>query len=172
MDGPGSGKRSLLCLNACASTMSAGSPVRSPWQFDRLELFDVTAEIQAVALCRGLRAGCPATPETVQQARQCLNRVSPLLRSTAPIIRAAVSDNRRWLRRRSCGGSLGTRPIGCESLGGVARDRRGWWSRHSSLVSRDASRVQWIGMHLGVLTAICRRAEMADLVVTKQLGVP
>jgi hypothetical protein len=30
--------------------MSAGSPVRSPWQFDRLELFDVTAEIQAVAL--------------------------------------------------------------------------------------------------------------------------
>jgi hypothetical protein len=27
-------------------------------------------------------------------------------------------------------------------------------------------------MHLGVLTAICRRAEMADLVVTKQLGVP
>jgi hypothetical protein len=29
-----------------------------------------------------------------------------------------------------------------------------------------------IGMHLGVLTAICRRAEMAELVVTKQLGVP
>jgi hypothetical protein len=155
-------------------------PSEALWQFDRLELFDITAEIQygieRVRRRAVFEAGGQVVPpllKLVQQARQCLNRVIPLLRSTTPIGRAAVPDNRRRLRRRSCDSSLAPRPIGCGSLsGGRGAIAAGWWSWHPRFISRDASRVQWTGKYhqLGVLTAICRETEVADL--WGQLGVP
>ena len=58
---------------------------------------------------------------------------------------------------------------------GSRRIAAGWWPWHPNLISRDASRVQWIGMHhqLGVPTAVCRAGRGArPPVVSKQLGVP
>jgi hypothetical protein len=68
------------------------------------------------------------------------------LRSTSPIGGPAVSDNHRRFRRHIRGSRLASRPVGRGSLGGgrgaiAAR----WWSWHLGLISRDASRVQWIG---------------------------
>jgi hypothetical protein len=81
----------------------------------------------------------------VQQAGQGLHRVSPLLWSTAPIGRPAVSDNHWRLRRHICGSCLAPRPVGRRSLGrGRGAIAAGWWSWHPGLISRDASRVQWI----------------------------
>jgi hypothetical protein len=125
---------------------------------------------------RGWGAGCPATPETGPAAPPASAPRQPTVAVGWPIGRAAVSDNHRRLRRRSRGGSLAPRPIGCGSLGGgCGVIAAGSWSWHPSLISRDASRVQWIGTHhqLGVLTAICRRRiDGRPLVVSKQLGVP
>src|SRR5208282_6097179 len=137
------------------------------WQLDRLELFDITAQLQHGIERFGRRAVCeaggqvvPPLLKPVQQVRQRLYRVSPLLRSTAPIGRPAVSDNHRRLRRRSCDSSLAPRPIGGGSLGGGrGAIAAGWWSWHLALITCDASRVQWTGMRhqLGVLTAVCRQ---------------
>jgi hypothetical protein len=180
VDGPGRGKRSSLSL---CQIMHPSVPSEALWQFDRLELFDITAQLQhgiQRVCCRAVcEAGGQAVPpplKTVQQVCQRLNCVRPLLRSTAPIGRAAVSDNHRRLCRRSCDDSLAPRPIGCRPLGwGRGAIAAGWWSWHLSLISRDASRVQWIDMHhhLGVLTAVCRLGRGSrPRVVSKQLGVP
>jgi hypothetical protein len=68
-----------------------------------------------------------------------------LLWSTAPIGRPAVSDNHWRLRRHICGSCLAPRPVGRRPLGrGRGVIAAGWWSWHPGLISRDASRVQWI----------------------------
>src|SRR5271168_3507582 len=108
------------------------------------------------AVCEAGGQVVPPLLKSVQQVRQRLHRVSPLLRSTAPIGRTAVSDNHRRLRWRRCDGSLAPCPIGCGSLGGGrGAIAAGWWSWHPGLISRDASRVQWLHMlyQLGLLTA-------------------
>ena len=48
----------------------------------------------------------PPLLKLVQQVRQRLHRVSPLLRSTAPIGRPAISDNHRRLRGTSAAFAL------------------------------------------------------------------
>src|SRR5882757_7972846 len=108
-----------------APPMTAVSPVRSPWAARPPGLFDLTAQLQHGIERFGRRAVCeaggqivPPLLKLVEQVRQYLRRVSPRLRSTAPIGRPAVSDNHRRLRRRNCGSSLAPRPIGCGSLGG------------------------------------------------------
>jgi hypothetical protein len=60
--------------------------------------------------------------------------------------RAAVSDN-HWRLRRHIGSSrLAPRPVGRGPLGlGRGAIAAGWWSWHLGLISRDASRVQWVG---------------------------
>ena len=170
MDGPGSGKRCLLCRAYCVAPRWAPSvPSETFWQLDRLKLFDITAQFQhgierfrRWAVCEAGGQVVPPLLKPVQQVRQRLHCVSPLLRSTAPIGRPAISDNRRRLRRHIRSGSLTPRPISRGSFGGG----RGaisawWWSWHPSLISRDASRVQWMDMRhqLGVLMVVSRQGK-------------
>jgi Enoyl-(Acyl carrier protein) reductase len=105
---------------------------------DRLKLFDITAQFQHSierfrrrAVCEAGGQVVPPLLKPVQQVRQRLHRVSPLLRSTAPIGRPAISDNQRRLRRRIRSGSLAPRPVGGGSLGGGrGAIAAGWWSWH------------------------------------------
>jgi hypothetical protein len=146
--------------------MNPSVPSESFWQLDRLEFFDLTAQFQhgierfrrrAVREAGG--AGCPAQPGFAPH--------QPMSRSTAPIRGPAVPDNRRRLRRRSRDDSLAPRPIGCGSLtGGRGAIATGWWPWHPRLISRDASRVQWIDMHhqVGGLAGLrCHRNNLASL---------
>jgi len=95
------------------------------------------------AVCLAIPGTGPACPPASVQ-RLC--RVCPPIRPAAPIGRPTVSDNRRRLRRRIGGNGLAPGPVGCGPLGGgrgaVAAGRGSW---HLCLISRDASRVQWIG---------------------------
>ncbi len=199
MDGPGSGKCYFFCRNLpVAPRASAVSPVRNPLAgrppgvLRHNRAAPARHPVLPPSRClRGWRAGVPPLLKPVQQVRQRLHRVSPLLRSTAPIGRPAVSDNRRRLRRRSRDSSLAPRPIGCGSLGGGrGAIAAGWWSWHRSLIFRDASRVQWAGSAppcCPCLPLRCHRAppvrradrsppgmaEMAEpLLSSKHLGVP
>jgi hypothetical protein len=157
-------------------------PPEAHWQFDRLELFGITAQLQHGIERFRRRTVCEAGGQilasllkSAQQARQRLNCIRPLLWSTAPIGRAAVSDKHRRTSvqpRRSPCAAPDRLPI---VRRGSRRDRRGWWSWHPILISRDASRVLWISIHhqLGVPTAVCRPGGGdRPLVLSKQLGVP
>ena len=135
-----------------APPIGAVSRVRSPLAARTPGLFDMTAQLQHGIERFGRRNVCEASGQIVppllkpvQQVRQRLNRVSPLLRSTAPIGRPAVSDNDRWLCRRSRDGSFSSRPIGCGSFGGgrgaIAAGRWSWHSRASYSVTRH----EWNG---------------------------
>ena len=46
----------------------------------------------------------------------------------------------------------------CRARRGSGTIAAGWWAWHSGLLSREASRVQWMDMHhqFGVLTVVCR----------------
>jgi hypothetical protein len=134
-----------------APPIGAVSRVRSPLAARTPGLFDMTAQLQhgierfrrrAVREAGGQLV--PPPLKLVQQVRQRLHRVSPLLRSTASIGGPAVSDNRRRLGRRGFNSNLAPRPVGRGSLGGGrGAIAAGWWSWHPGLISRDASRVQW-----------------------------
>jgi hypothetical protein len=124
------------------------------WQFDLLKFFDMTAQLQhgierfrRRAVCQAGGQVVPPLLKPAQQIRQRPHRVSPLLRSTASISTPAVSDNYWRLCRCSRDGSPAPRSIGYGSLG---RRRgliaAGWRPRHPNLISRDASRVQWMGV--------------------------
>jgi hypothetical protein len=83
-------------LNACCVNDERRQSPSEPLAVGRLELFDVTAEIQAVALfCRGLGTGCPATPETVQAG-------SPVFEPRQPIVAVDCADQQ--------GGGIGQPP--------------------------------------------------------------
>ena len=133
VDGLGSGKRYFLFWSAVGSATGERCQSR-PKPFGS----------SAAWTPRHSRAVPARHLKSLQQIRQRLHSVSPLLRSTAPIGRTAVSNNRRQLRRRIRGGSLAPRPIGGGSLGGGrGAIATGWWSWHRRLISRDASRVRW-----------------------------
>ena len=144
--------QALFCSAAVAPRLSEVSPVRSllagrpPGGLQH----DCAAPAQHRALLpshcfRGLRAGCPAISESGPVVRERLNSVSPPLQLSAPIGRPAVSDNDRWLCRRSRDGSFSSRPIGCGSFGGgrgaIAAGRWSWHSRASYSVTRH----EWNG---------------------------
>jgi hypothetical protein len=108
-------------------------------QLGRLELFDATAQLQhgierfrGSTVCKAGRQVVPPLLKLIHVVCQRLHRVSPLLRSTSPIGRPAVSNNHWRFRRHCCGGSnLAPRPVGCGPFGGgrgaiAAR----WWSWH------------------------------------------
>ena len=79
---------------------------------------------------RGERAGCPATPEKpVQQIRQ-----------RPPTGAVDCAD-------RLQAGGLGQPPAASSAQPRQSPCAAGWWPWHTSLISRDVSRVQWIGMH-------------------------
>jgi hypothetical protein len=73
--------------------------------------------------------------------------VRPLLRPAAPIGGPAVPDNHRRLRRHiGSSSSFAPRPVSRGPLGrGSGAVAAGLWSWHLGLISRDASRVQWVG---------------------------
>jgi len=129
-------------------------PAEAFWQLDRLKIFDMTAQLQhdieRFRRRAAFQAGGQVVPpllKLVQHVRQRLHSISPPFRSTAPIGRPTVPDNHRRLRRRSRGSNLAPRPVGRGSLGGGRGTiAAGWWSWHPGLISRDASRVQWIGV--------------------------
>jgi hypothetical protein len=132
--------------------MTPSVPSEAFWQFDRLKIFDMTAQFQH-GIKRFRRRAVrevggqfiPPLLKLVEHVRERLHRVSPLFRSTAPIGGPAISDNHRRLRRRIRGSRLAPRPVGRGSLGGGrGLIAAGWWSWHPGLVSRDASRVQWV----------------------------
>jgi hypothetical protein len=155
--------------------MSPSVPSESLWQLDRLKFFNMTAQFQHGIerfRRRAVReAGGQVVPpllKLVQQVNQGLHRISPLSRSTASICGPTVPDDRRRLRRRSRDGSLAPRPIGRGSLGGGrGAIATGWWPWHPRLISRDASRVQWIDMHhqVGGLAAVSAGQEWLAFVV-------
>ena len=108
-------------------------------QLDRLELFDITTQVQhGIKRFRGRTVReargqvIPPFLKLIHVIRQRLHRVGPLLRSTSSIGRAAVSNNHwRFRRYRFGGNSLAPHPVGCGSLsrsrGAIAA---GWWSWH------------------------------------------
>jgi hypothetical protein len=128
---------------------------------------------------RGWGAGCPATPETGPAAppasapRQptvavgCADRQGGCI-GQPPAASEWMCENRprrvfRHPSKSPCATGMGRSSVLAYRLRIARRGcgviAAGWWSWHPSLISRDASRVQWIGTHhqLGVLTAICRR---------------
>ena len=110
------------------------------------------------AVSRGWRAGCPATPETGPAGPPASAPRQPIVAVDCADRQAGGIGQPPAASSASCDSCLAPRPIGRGSLGrGRGAIAAGWWSWHPSLISRDASRVQWgWGRHLPRLSEATR----------------